>query len=70
MAPVQKFFLQPCDHFNAFAYDCTFHQQYFIDDAAWRGPENLDAMITFIPGNSFLTALSRSSQAWGFALAV
>ena len=47
---MQRFFTQPCDHFNAIAYDCTFQQQYFIDDAAWLGPSNPQAMITFIPG--------------------
>ena len=50
MAPVQRFFTQPCDHFNAIAYDCSFQQQYFVDDAAWKGPMSPTAMITFIPG--------------------
>ena len=48
--PVQKFFTQPCDHFNAIAYGCTFQQKYFIDDSAWKGSDNPHAMITFIPG--------------------
>ena len=41
---------QPCDHFDASAWECTFNQTYYLDDSAWRGNSNPDAVIVFIPG--------------------
>mmetsp|Transcript_10428 Transcript_10428/g.26773 ORF Transcript_10428/g.26773 Transcript_10428/m.26773 type:complete len:471 (-) Transcript_10428:34-1446(-) len=44
------FIEHPCDHFDAERWNCTFQHKYFIDDHAWKGASNADAMITFIPG--------------------
>jgi pimeloyl-ACP methyl ester carboxylesterase len=45
-----QYFSQPCDHFNAASWNCTFQQKYYIDDHAWESGQNPTAMITFIPG--------------------